>query len=328
MRGLIAVVSLSLVFVAAWSQSAGAQAEPFGYRPAVELALSEYREGHFEEARAEFRRAHAFFPNARTLRGIGMAEFELRNYGESVTALKEALQSQVRPLEGELRAETERLLARAINYIARVTVELEPATATITIDGALATLGPERLLLLRVGDHVLEFRAEGRVSERRELRINGGEQQTLHIVLNEPVATPAIVPTAPTDDVTPVAAAHASSTTRTTEPAEASNSSPLPWIITGVSAAVLVGGIVLVAMAQSDIAAVEELKDGATWNNDLQSGYDSAPLKSGIGIALIGLGAAGIGAGAYLLMTGSDTDEEGSTQVALGLGSASITGTF
>jgi len=325
MRGVIVGTLLfSLLLSSAWDSSVAAQAEPFGYRPAVELALSEYREGHFEEARAEFRRAHALFPNARTLRGIGMAEFELRNYGDSVKALREALQSQARPLEGDLRAETETLLSKALNYVARITLDLQPEATSVTVDGAVVTPDANHLLLLRVGDHVLEFRAEGRVPERRELRVNGGEEQTLQVVLSEP-ALGAATTTTPIIATLALAASTPAPDAATTE--EGPSASPLPWIITGASAAVMIGGIVLVAMAQSDIAKVEDAKDGTEWS-ELQSAYDGAPLKSGIGITMIGLGLAGVGAGVFLLMTGSDSDDHDSTQVAVGLGSASITGRF
>src|SRR5262249_43441282 len=54
-------------------------------------AVAEYDAGHFEEARALFRRAQAEAPSARTLRGIGMASFELRDYVEADRALAAAL---------------------------------------------------------------------------------------------------------------------------------------------------------------------------------------------------------------------------------------------
>jgi hypothetical protein len=64
-------------------------------------------------AREELRRAHAIFPNARTLRGLGMVEFELRSYVQSVQLLEQALAASVKPLDGKLRTDTEALLARA-----------------------------------------------------------------------------------------------------------------------------------------------------------------------------------------------------------------------
>lgn len=325
MRALICGVWLSALMTWAVVLPVFAQEEPAEYRPTIELALTEYRSGSFEEALAQFRRAHALMPNARTSRGIGMADFELRNYADSIRALQQALASQVRPLEGELRAETEALLARAMGYVARVTLEVQPATATVVVDGVVVATEGGQPLLLRVGDHVLEFRAEGRVPERRNLHISGGQQLTMSVVLSEPATAQAGVRP---QEVVAVSALTSDVVTRTpAEPAQPS-ASPLPWIVMGASGAAMITGIVLVAMAQSDIAEVEDLKDGATWSDDLQSGYDSAPLKSGIGIALIGLGAVGLGTGVWLLMTNDDNEDHDSTQVAIGLGSVAVTGHF
>ena len=71
--------------------------DPAGYPELVEAALSEYHLGHFEEARGLLRKAHALFPNARTLRVLGMAEFELRNYATAAGYLEGALPSRYAP---------------------------------------------------------------------------------------------------------------------------------------------------------------------------------------------------------------------------------------
>ena len=88
---------------AAPASGASADLEPAGYRDTVERAVLEFAAGHFEESRALFARAHALFPNARTLRGLGMAEFELRNYVIAIEHLEAALANQARPLDEDLR---------------------------------------------------------------------------------------------------------------------------------------------------------------------------------------------------------------------------------
>jgi tetratricopeptide (TPR) repeat protein len=153
-----------------------AQEEPPGYRPTIEQALSEYQARNYEEASTLFRRAHERYPNARTLRGMGMAAFELRRYEESANHLEAALTSKVRPLDGELRQETESLLARARGFLAVVKVQLAPSSATLLLDGQPVT-GNE--LNLRLGEHTLEVRAEDYRPERRTVRVHGGE--VLHI---------------------------------------------------------------------------------------------------------------------------------------------------
>src|SRR3954466_6623521 len=50
------------------------------YRRLIGDALKEYGLEHFEESRSLFERAHMLSPSARTERGLGMVEFELRHY--------------------------------------------------------------------------------------------------------------------------------------------------------------------------------------------------------------------------------------------------------
>ena len=92
--------TLSIVFAfgRAWGAAAPAtreSAESRQYTSLLEEAVSEYDARRYEEARALFRKAHDISPNARTLRGIGMASFELREYVEALRALEGALAASV-----------------------------------------------------------------------------------------------------------------------------------------------------------------------------------------------------------------------------------------
>lgn len=95
------------------------------------------------------------------------------------------------------------------------------------------------------------------------------------------------------------------------------------WLAIGAGAAVAIGGGVLFAMAQSDVAAVEDASVDSDWA-DVRDAYDRAPLLSGIGIAMIGVGVAGVALG-LVLMVGDGSSE---AQVAFGPGSASVRGRF
>jgi len=162
------------------------------YEHAIDQAVDEHDRGNFEEAREHFREAHDDFPNARTYRGLGKVEFELRNYGESVKYLSEALLSPVRPLDRDLRREVEALLQRARAYVGEVRVEVQPGTATVSVDGVTIGSGPQAALELLVGDHVLEFRASGRMPERRHVRVRGRDQITIQVILAAPEVAPAM----------------------------------------------------------------------------------------------------------------------------------------
>lgn len=151
------------------------------YAAEVEVALLEYERGNFVESREHFRLAHAARPSARTLRGLGKVEFELRHYVEARSLLGAALDSQDNPLDEELRGEVERLLARAGNYVAELEVHVAPHSATVELDGV--PLDPGRAHALVVGDHLLEARAPGYITLRRPVVLRGGEQRSVDLAL-------------------------------------------------------------------------------------------------------------------------------------------------
>lgn len=164
--------------------------EPAEYRQLVSDAVAEFDAKNFAESRALFARADALASNARTLRGIGLAEFELRAYRDCIAHLEQALASQAKPLTGAMRAETERVLERARGFVGKVQLLVEPANATVSINGVAAAEGEQRELLLEMGEYVLEITAPARLSTRRVVRISGGENETLQITLSAPPVEP------------------------------------------------------------------------------------------------------------------------------------------
>jgi hypothetical protein len=220
--------TLSLYFRAAPGQAQALTAEPAGYKQLMDEAVAEYELRHFAEARALFARGASLFPNARAFRGVGMAEFELRDYADSVDSLERALASDVRPLEGPLRGETEQLLERARRFVGRILFTLEPAETRVLVDNVPVTLGTQRDLRLTVGDHNLELRAEGYLAERRTLKVRGGELDSLHVALTR-VDTPALGPLV----LAPAAAPVPHDTGSERRPLYKN-----PWLWTGVGVAV------------------------------------------------------------------------------------------
>jgi PEGA domain len=162
---------------------------PAGYAETIDEGLAEYARGNYVEARVHFQKAHELAPSARTLRALGNADFELRNYGDAVLHLDAALRSDVRPLDAALRSATERLFERARAYVGEVHVQLDPDSATVSVDGVLVARGPRAALALMVGEHVLEFAAHGRMPVRRSVHVRAGEKVALEVVLDPPSAS-------------------------------------------------------------------------------------------------------------------------------------------
>src|SRR4051794_8387071 len=187
LAGAVALCALTLWLHGPAAVKAQAASEPAGYRAEIDSAIAEYEARNFAEARALFARAHALYPNARTLRGQGMAEFELRNYADAIQFLEQALAAAEKPLEGSLRTDTEALLGRARSFVGRVELTVEPASAGMTVDGTPHDI-PVGGLLLNVGDHRLDFSAPGYLSEKRDLKLTGGDQISLDVVLSQQAA--------------------------------------------------------------------------------------------------------------------------------------------
>lgn len=238
-----------VVASAAAQKSQGSEgAEAPAYRELIDEAVSEYEAGHFEESRALFSQAHALMPSARTLRGLGMAEFELRNYAASAGYLEQALSSQTRALDGELRAKTETLLERANRLIGRFTLELDPSSAAIAVDGEPADLDAQRSLVLAAGDHTLDVTAPGRAAAHRTLRVRGGERQTLHIAL------PALAGVAPSAVTLAPQSQGSAEITADTDTDDGGSVFSSPWFWVALSAVVVGGGVAvgIVAFGSDD----------------------------------------------------------------------------
>jgi hypothetical protein len=174
---------LTLGFLCICSLARAEDNVPPGYVEAVNQALSELEANNLPEALTEFQRAHAMYPNARSLRGMGMVEFDMRDYQSSARHLQEALSSSVKPLSAKMRTETETLLSRALRYLGEIRIVTDPANATILVDGSPAQPRSDGSLLLNVGGHTFEVRAAGRLTETRSLQVGGGDKRQISITL-------------------------------------------------------------------------------------------------------------------------------------------------
>lgn len=190
------MATTALVAVLAGSAPAEAQTFPQSYRRLIREAVGEFDGGNWAEARALFVRAHELEPSARTLRGIGMCSFELREYEDAIRYLEEALESGERPLTRRQREETELLLVRARSFIGHFVVNTVPAEAQLLVDGAPPALNENGQIVLPLGEHTFDASLEGYRSEHREVRVRGGEslEVTLTLDLLPPPVADALVP--------------------------------------------------------------------------------------------------------------------------------------
>jgi tetratricopeptide (TPR) repeat protein len=173
----------------AYAQAAPAEArtsapgDDAAYKELIEQALSEFKHKNWPEARVLFMRAHEQYPNARTLRGMGIVSFEMRDYLNAVINLKAALEDTHQALTEAQRKECESLLSRARTYVGVYTLKLDPPETRVSVDGGEPTHDEEGHVLLPFGEHTLVGRAAGRQDTTLRLNVQGGERGEIALVL-------------------------------------------------------------------------------------------------------------------------------------------------
>jgi hypothetical protein len=160
------------------------------YEDFVQRGVSEFEQGHWEEAHAMFLRAHELQPNARTFRGIGMSAYELRSYVESSEALAASLSDTRKPLTADQRVAVTGLLQRARDFVVAYDVALTPPHVELSVDGQPATLRNGKLLL-DAGTRVIVARAVGYEEQREQVRVVPGTTSSLVFELRPKVSTAA-----------------------------------------------------------------------------------------------------------------------------------------
>jgi hypothetical protein len=200
--GRLRALRVMLMLMAAVESATVRAEEP--YLALIEHGIEEYKLSHWVEAKSYFERAHALQPNARTLRGLGLVSFELRQYVPAVKYLSQALTSQERPLTTDMRVGAEKLLASARGFIAYYRLELEPRDTQLEIDGQPPLFDEQGWLMLEAASHELVFSAPEHQSIVRAVTATAGTRVTLHVALErkalsprpeaEPLAEPAASP--------------------------------------------------------------------------------------------------------------------------------------
>jgi len=315
------------------------------YRTLVEQALREYQLGNFSEARAFFARAHEIAPNARTLRGLGMSAYELRNYVEAIDHFRRALDSNERPLTPQMQREVTQLLTQARSFVSRLTLSVQPAHAELRIDTRTVRREPDGSVLLDPGTHELSIEAPDYETTTRTLRTDGSETLTLNVSLHranqgrarpEPAETSGPValglelseptlaqPTPPAHEST-----EATEPTATGSTDSGTGSGAAPWILIGAGGAVAVAGGVLLAVALSNKRAVENPSGNAPAWSEYSARNDSVYPLSLAGIAALGVGAAAAIGGLVWKVTADGTPERAHAQLELTPSGVRVHGSF
>ncbi len=152
------------------------------YEALIKVAVTEYRDGNWVEARSLFERAHEIAPSARTFRGIGLAAFGGKDYVTALGALSAALSDERKALTDEQRKSVNELLVRAQDFVAKYALTVTPSDAKVRIDSREPVM-LDGSILLNPGLHELVVSAEGYEHSTRKLDVAPRDNKELRITL-------------------------------------------------------------------------------------------------------------------------------------------------
>jgi hypothetical protein len=167
-----------------------ATADGEAYREPVRAALDAFAAKNWVEARRLFSVAHQLEPSARTLRGLGMVAFEMQDYVQARGLLRTALDDARKPLEGDLRGETEALLERTHGLLGRVSLHVVPAEARVLFDGA-PVADADGEVWIAAGTHVITVEAAGHTRRTQTIGVAAGGRVELKVQLEPAQPLPA-----------------------------------------------------------------------------------------------------------------------------------------
>jgi len=258
---------------------------PEAYRALVGEALAEFDGARWDEAQALFRRAHELYPNARTLRGIGMAAFEGRSYVEAIHHLSAALGESRRALTEAQSAQVRALIERALHFVDHIVLDGPVPGGRVRVDGQAGAPEPDGTLLVGLGEHVVEvISARGGLLTRTRIEVRGGAR---HVIATRPLD--------PIGSRPPF------------EPGAG------PWVSIVGGGTIIAGGGLLTLFGVLDLRAVEDAEAGTRWSS-VSGAADRAPVLTSVGAAALTVGGLAVVAGLLWLALGPEMTEH----VALG----------
>ncbi|MFO0604615.1 MAG: PEGA domain-containing protein [Polyangiales bacterium] len=168
----------ALTLAPAAAPTEAATPPPFTHVAAVDAfrrGAETLRAGRLDEAVVALQEAVRLEPTPGTWRWLGVTLRGLGRYLESVEAFERYLAAPEPDATVARLEEVQLAVGEMRRSLARLTVTVRPATASLLVDGRVRAPGSEPLLV-NPGPHAVELRAEGYETNRREVELTPGGQ--------------------------------------------------------------------------------------------------------------------------------------------------------
>lgn len=255
----VLLVSLPMAWVPAGSAQAQKAEARALFEEGVELAESD----RWAEALVAFRRSSRLVPRPSTSYNIANALYRVDRPVDALAELDahDRMPAVIGNESAQRRSRELRSLILAA--VAEVDLMVTPAAASVFVDGMPTSLdGRRRVLLLNPGTHFIQVARDGYHPERREVRVERGDRETLTVRL-EPIEAFGIAgPSGSTGDNTALSPAVAASDSDDRKPFV---KRPGFWVLIGVVGAAAIGaGVAIAVTRRSDAPACGTTGDCAS----------------------------------------------------------------
>lgn len=265
---------------------------PAEARARFQEGVSLFGSGRYAEARAEFEQAMLLVASPRVLANIAACYDQEGRPADALRMYRRFLEAAGPDVSRAARRAAEREVARLRPMVGWVVLAVEPAGASVAIDGDVVGVAPLMAPLpVGPGDRTLEVRATGYVVFTRTVTIATGRELDLAVVLEavapeprtrEPAPRAAIVTPAPGPILAPPVPRQRPEPIGP-EPA-ALGRGPLLWTGVGLTAAAAIGAT---ATGLLVLSARSEYEDPSTTRNRRLELLDSTPMLADVTSVLI-----------------------------------------
>jgi len=159
------------------------------FQRAVEL----YREGGYEGALAEFRKAYQISPSYRVLYNIAQAQYALHDFVSAYQSLVQYMSEGGGEIAADRRAQVDEMMARLRERIAHLQISTNLAGAEIRVDGVSVGTSPlAGAITVNVGTRRVSAFKEGSPEAVRVVTVAGKENLKIDLRMDEPEARSAL----------------------------------------------------------------------------------------------------------------------------------------
>ena len=278
---LCAALALTLPSFTASAQGTVSPAAQSEAASRFKKGLELFKDGDYQAALIELRRANELAPNYNVLYNIGQVYFQLQDYPNALHSLERYLQEGGKNVDSKRRAEVEKDIDKLKARVANLEIVVNVPDAEVTIDDVSAGKTPlPKTVLVSAGRHRIVVAKAGFASITKVVEIASAEVQKVPVDLVETktatVAPPPVAPE-PGNNVAPPAPTPQVPTplTMPEQPPPPARSVPVAgWVVTGGLAA---GAVVTGVLA---LGASSDLKTQRTSGTATRDDLDAARSKT------------------------------------------------